>query len=205
MTSKFSLPGRITVIALGSLVSTTAFAWGDAASAAWTARNASLVAAVNQPIDAGAPPDATGKPVLYFVDSRGLFYKPNDQEKASTAASGTYATNISTKCKGLTGELIKNGGRNMPVWAQTAQQKFCSGADATGQALVEKPGDKSRCKDLASAIKYAREATPGKDPEAVVQSAAELVAAAEKLRAISIVMTQKGKLLGDGTRTFSCE
>jgi len=162
-------------IALSGLFATKAFAdWSDGAVATWTARSASLVAAVNQPVDAGAPADASGKALLYYVDSRGFFYKQNYVEAAATAASGKYAASISAQCKGE-------------------------------HALVDKPSDKSRCKELASAIKYARNATPGQDPEVIVKSAGELVAAAEKLRAIPILMTQKGKLLGDGARTFSCD
>jgi len=206
MTRKILTPIRLLPVALSGLFATTAFAdWSDGAVAAWTARSASLVAAVNQPIDAGAPPDASGKALLYYVDSRGFFYKQTEAEDAATAASGKYAANISAQCKGVTGELIKNGGRNMPTWGQTALQKFCAGAEATEHALVDKPSDKSRCKELASAINYARKATPGQDPEVIVKSAGELVAAAEKLRAIPILMTQKSKLLGDGTRTFSCD
>lgn len=205
MSTKTSAPGRLLVLALGTLASSAAFAWGDAAVAAWTARNAALVAAVNQPIGAGAPPTADGKPALYVVDSRGFFYKPNAEEDAATGASGAWVTNIEEQCKGLTGEHIKNGGRNMPTWAQTAQGRFCGGAKATGNALVEKSHDKQRCKDLASAIDYLQKAKAGEDPEPVVQSAAELIAAAEKLRAMPIVMTQKGKVLGDGQRTFTCD
>lgn len=37
-----------------------------------------------------------------------------------------------------------------------------------------------------------------------MQSAAELVAAAEKLRAMPIATAQKRKPPGDGTRMFSC-
>ena len=196
---------RLAALALGALATTTAFAWGDEAIAAWTARNAAFVAAVDAAIDAGAPPDASGKPILYMVDSRKLFYKPNAEEEAASAASGAYVSNITAQCKGLTGEHIKNGGRNMPVWAQTAQGRFCGGAKAFESALTEKPGDKSRCKELASAIKYASEAKAGEDPEAIVQSAAALSAAAAKLRAIPILMTQKGKVLGDGQRTFACD
>lgn len=93
----------------------------------------------------------------------------------------------------------------MPTWAQTAQGRFCGGVKATGSALVDKSNDKQRCKDLASAIDYLQKAKAGEDPEAVVQSAAQLIAAAEKLRAMPIVMTQKGKILGDGQRTFTCD
>lgn len=198
-------PARIAALVLGTLATSSAFAWGDAAISAWTARNAALAAAVDQSIDSAAPPNGTGQPMLYTVDSRGMFYKPNADEKAASDASGTYVVNIVAQCKGLTGELIKNGGRNMPTWAQTAQQRFCSGAEALENSLVDKPADKKRCKDLASAAKYAGEAKAGEDPEAVVQSAALLAAAAEKLRSTPIVMTQKGKVLGDGERVFRCD
>ncbi len=205
MSRMISAPGSLVMMALGTVASTAAFAWGDAAIAAWTARNAALAAAVNQPIGAGAPPTAAGQPALYFVDSRGYFYKPNAEEKASIDASGTWVANIEEQCKGLFGEHVKNGGANMPVWAQTAQQRFCGGVKATMHSLTDKPNDKARCKELAAAIKYAGKAEAGKDPEAIVQSAAEMIAAAGKLRAMPIVMTQKARILGDSQRTFSCD
>ena len=198
-------PSRLFLIALGTLANSAAFAWGDAAVTAWTARNAALVAAVNQPIGAGAPPTGDGQPALHAVKYSGFSYKPNAEEKAALDASGSWITHSDAQCEGLWGEHIKNGGQNMPVWAQTAQQRFCEGAKATGNAIMEKSHDKARCKALASAIDYANKAEAGEDPEAIVQSAAELVAAAEKLRAIPIVMTQKSKLLGDSQRTFSCD
>lgn len=205
MSGTIFAPCRLLVITVGTLASTAAFAWGDAAITAWTARNAAMVAAVNQPIGAGAPPTADGQPALHAVNSRGFFYKPNAEEKAALDASGTWITHIEEQCEGLMGEHIKNGGRNMPVWAQTAQQRFCGGAKATASAIMDKSHDKARCKNLASAIDYASKAKAGEDPEAIVQSAAELIAAAEKLRAIPIVMTQKSKLMGDSQRTFSCD
>ena len=205
MNTYFLTPAQIVAISLGTLASMSAFAWGDDAIGAWTARNAALVAAVNQPLGAAAPLNAAGQPVLFSVDSRGLFYKPNAEEKAANDASGAYVANIAAQCEGLWGEHIKNGGRNMPTWAQTAQQRFCSGAEALEHALVDKPSDKKRCKDLASAIEYPQEAKTGEDPEAIVQSAAELVIAAEKLRSLPVLMIQKGKILGDGERTFSCD
>jgi len=201
-----SAPGRLLVLALGTFASSTALAaWGEATVPVWTARNAALVAAVNQPIGAGAPQTADGKPALHVVNSRGLFYKPSDEESAATGASAAWVKNIEDKCDGLLGEQIKTGGRNSPNWAQMAQSRFCGGAKATGNALMDKSHDKQRCKDLASAISYLQKAKAGDDPEAVVQSAAELMAAAEKLRAMPIVMTQKGKILGDGQRTFTCD
>ena len=196
---------RLGAITLGVLAAGSAFAWGDNAIAAWTARNAALVTATDQPIGAGAPPNEAGQPVMYVLSSRGFMYKPTAEEKAATEASFAYIDHIHEACSGLTGELIKNGGRNMPVWAQTAQQKFCSGLDAFKTALTDDAADKGRCKDLESAISYAQKAKAGEDPEAILQSAATLIAAAEKLRALPIVMTQKGKLLGDGTRTFVCK
>lgn len=205
MSGTIVAPSRLLVIALGTLASTAAFAWGDAAITAWTARNTALVGAVNQPIGAGAPPTADGQPALHAVNARGFFYKPNAEEAAALDASGAWITHIEGQCEGLWGEHIKNGGQNMPVWAQTAQQRFCEGAKATGGAIMGESHDKTRCKALASAIDYAKKADAGKDPEAIVQSAAELIAAAGKLRAIPIVMTQKSRLMGDSQRTFSCD
>jgi hypothetical protein len=204
MFSATRLRHPLATLAIGCLASTTALAWSDGAISAWTTRNANLVAAVNAPIDAGAPPAADGSPQLYRVEG-GFMYKPSPEEKAATGASGAYVTNIEDQCSGLTGELIKNGGRNMPVWAQTAQQKFCAGVKGLGTALVEKASDKTRCKELASAISYAQKAKPGDDPQVIVDSAAALMAAAEKLRSIPIVLTQKGRVLGDGSRTFACK
>jgi hypothetical protein len=194
----------LAVLAFGCLASSAALAWSDGAITAWTTRNANLVAAVNAAIDPGAPPSAAGKPQLYRVEG-GFMYKPNAEEKAATGASGAYVSNIEAQCSGLTGELIKNGGRNMPVWAQTAQQKFCAGIKGLGNALADKASDKSRCKELGSAISYAKKAKPGEDPPAIIESAAALIAAAEKLRSIPIVLTQKGRVLGDGTRAFTCD
>lgn len=205
MHDKTHVTQQLTALAAGLFASATAFAWGDAAITAWTARNTALVAAVNQPIDAGAPPDASGQPALYYVDARGFMYKPNAEEKAAMAASGQYSEAIKQACSGLTGELIKNGGKNMPVWAQTAQQKFCAGVDGLNKALADDAADKTRCKELSSAISYAQKAKPGEDPEAVLESAAALIAAAEKLRGTPIIMTQKGKVLGDSNRTFTCK
>ena len=196
---------RLGAIFLGLSFTSTAFAWGDNAIAAWTARTAALVAATDQPVGAGAPPNEAGQPVMYVVDSGGFLYKPTSEEKAATDASFAYLDNIHKACSGLTGELIKNGGKNMPVWAQTAQQKFCYGVDAFKTALTDNAADKTRCRELESAVSYAQKAKAGEDPESIVQSAATLAAAAEKLRALPIVMTRKGKLLGDGTRTFVCK
>ena len=119
-------------------------------------------------------------------------------------ASGGYINRIKAACDGLTGELIKNGGKNMPVWAQTAQQHFCAGVTATNAAL-EDPANKDRCRDFASAIKNAGKAKAGEDPQAIVDSAASLAAAAEKLRGLTIYKTRKGKVLGDGGRAFTCD
>jgi hypothetical protein len=196
---------KILFVVLGTAASGVALAWGDAAIAAWTARNAALVAAVELPIGAGAPADAAGKPMLYSLDSGGFMYKPTAEEKAALDASSSYVAAIKNACDGLTGELIKNGGKNMPVWAQTAQQKFCSGASATMTAIAEDPASKDRCKDLASAISYAGKARAGEDPPAVIESAAALAAAATKLRDVAILKTRKGKVLGDGGRVFACD
>lgn len=196
---------KILFLALGTAASGAALAWGDAAIAAWTARNSALIAAVDQPIGAGAPTDPAGKPMLYSLDSGGFMYKPTAEEKAALDASGSYVGAIKDACDGLTGELIKNGGKNMPVWAQTAQQKFCSGASATMTAIAEDPANKDRCKDLASAISYAGKAKAGEDPPAVVESATALAAAAQKLRDLPIYKTRKGKVLGDGGRVFTCD
>lgn len=109
-------PSRLLVLALGTLASSAAFAWGDAAVTAWTARNANLVAAVNQPIGAGAPPGADGKPALYVVNSRGfvLGYKQNAEEDAATGASSAWVTNIEEQCKGLTGNTSRTVAATCP-------------------------------------------------------------------------------------------
>ena len=192
-------------LAVGLSMSVPALAWGDAAVAAWTARNQAFADAVARPMDPAAPPTASGQRAFYVVDSRGFMYKPNAEERAAGDASGAYLVAIRETCSGLTGEHIKNGGRNMPTWAQTAQGRFCGGVKALEGALVDKPSDKSRCKELKSAIAYAGKARPGEDPEAVVASAAMLAAAAKTLLEMPVVMTQKGRILGDGVRTFSCD
>jgi hypothetical protein len=71
MYDKTRVTQQFTVLAAGIFASASAFAWGDAAITAWTARNAALIAAVNQPIDAGAPPDASGQHVLCNVSILG--------------------------------------------------------------------------------------------------------------------------------------
>lgn len=192
-------------LVIGLSTSVPALAWSDAAIAAWTARNQAFADAVAQPMDPAAPATASGQRAFYVVDSRGFMYKPTAEERAAGDASGAYLVAIREKCAGLMGEHVKNGGRNMPTWAQTAQGRFCGGVKALEGALVDKPSDKSRCKELKSAIDYAGKAKPGEDPEAIVQSAAALAAAAKALLEMPVVMTQKGRILGDGVRSFTCD
>lgn len=192
------------IVAGSLLASTNASAWGDKAIAVWTARNAAISAAVGQPV---ATQDADGKPALIKTDVHKGWLKISSGEKdaAEEAVADAYFKGLDDACEGLTGELIKNGGRNMPTWAQTAQQKFCLGVSGLKHAYDKDQASKSRCKDLESAIKYAKKAERGDDPDAVVDSAATLVLAAEQLRSLPVVLIQKGKVLGDGSRTFICK
>lgn len=199
-----NLGKKILLVMLGTAAAGNAHAWGDAAAAAWTARNAKLVEAVNTPIDPAAPADAAGNPMLYSLDAGGFLYKPTAEETAALNASGAYVNRLKDACSGLTGELIKNGGKNMPLWAQTAQQKFCSGVTATNAALDD-PADKGRCGELASAVSNAKKAKAGEDPQEIVDSAAALAAAAEKLRGMTVYKQSKSKVLGDGGRAFNCK
>ena len=196
--------GKILFLVLGTAATGTAHAWGDAAIAAWTARNAALVEAANQPIADGAPKDAAGRPMLLSLDAGGFMYKPTAEEKAALDAAGSYINGLKAACDGLMGEQIKNGGKNTPLWAHSAQQKFCSGVTATNAAL-EDPANKGRCKDLASAISYAGKAKAGEDPQSVVDSAAALSAAAATLRGLTVHKLKKSRVLGDGTRDFTCD
>lgn len=184
--------------------SASASAWGDKAVAAWTERNAAIVGAVSQTV---TTQDADGKPALIKTDVHKGWIKISSGEKdaAEEAVADAYLKGLDDACDGLTGEHIKNGGRNMPTWAQTAQQKFCLGVSDTKSAYNKDQASKDRCKSLESAIKYAKKAERGDDPDAVVDSAATLIAAAEQLRSLPIVLIQKGKVLGDGSRTFLCK
>lgn len=190
---------------LGIAAAMPAFAWEESAVADWTARNVAIAAAVNQPIPASIVLPDSAERALYATQHRGFSFGRSEAENADEAAAANYINGLAQACDGLTGELIKNGGRNMPVWAQTAQQKFCVSVSDLKQAYKNKPHDRDRCKSLDSAMSYAKKAEAGEDPEAVIASAATLVAAAESLRNLPIVLIQKSKILGDGQRTFTCK
>lgn len=186
---------------LGLPLAAPAFAWGDKAAQVWVERNNALIAAANQPIDGAAPP---AERILRTTQRSGFHSGYTADENAKEQVAMDFINGLATACDGLTMEHIKNGGRNMPTWAQTAQQRVCLSVSDLKHAYKDKPRDTERCDSLKSAVKYAKKAEKGDDPDAVVESAAALVAAAEALRAVKIELTQKG-VFGDGVRMFSCD
>lgn len=199
----FSLGTALFVIGL-PLCSQT-FAWGDKATTVWVERNNALIAAANQPL--GAPADGaapSAERVLRTTVRSGFTSGFTAEENADEKVASDFYNGLAEACDGLTMEHIKNGGRNMPTWAQSAQQRFCLSVADLKHAYKDKPQDTDRCKSLAASIKYAKKAEKGDDPDAVVDSATALVAAAESLRAVKIQMIKKG-VFGDSDRTFSCD
>ncbi len=154
-------------------------AFGETAAQVWAARSNAIAAAVNKPI------------------------LPGESQSATEDNALDYIAGIKDSCSGLTGEIIKNGGKNTPVWAQTAQQKFCLGASNLMRAYKDGHGNKDYCKDLRSAIGYATKAKRGEDPDIVVDASEALVAAGNRLLSIPIKVTKKS-FLGDSQRSFSC-
>jgi hypothetical protein len=170
---------RITVLAGLALVAGQALGWGDVATQVWVERSQRIATAVDQSIQPGA-----------------------DLDESSMNAR-KYLAGIVEACAGLTGEIIKNGGKNTPVWAQTAQQHMCLGTKNLSRAFEAGKKDKGYCRDLDSAADYARKARPGEDPDSIVEAAARLAAAAEKLGGTPIELVKKS-LLGDSSITFKC-
>lgn len=190
---------------IGLPLCSQSFAWGDKAATVWVERNNALIAAANQPL--GAPADGAApstERVLRTTTRSGFSSGYTAEENADEKVAMDFYSGLATACDGLTMEHIKNGGRNMPTWAQTAQQRFCLSVADLKHAYKDKPHDTDRCKSLASAIKYARKAEKGDDPDAVVDSATALAAAAESLRAVKINLIKKGAF-GDSNRMFSCD
>jgi hypothetical protein len=166
-------------LALALVAGQASGAFGDVAAQVWVERTQRIVAAIDQPIVAGA-----------------------DLSESATNA-GRYLSAIQDACAGLQGELIKNGGKNMPVWAQTAQQHLCLGAKQLYSAFDAGKKDKNYCRQLDSAADYARKAKPGDDPDSVVAAAGQLAAAAEKLASTRITLVKKS-ILGDSELSFQC-
>ena len=199
----FGLGAALFIIGL-PLCSQT-FAWGDTAAKVWVERNNALIAAANHPI--GTPAEGTTPPaerVLRTTQRSGFNSGYTAEENADEKVASDFYNGLAEACDGLTMEHIKNGGRNMPTWAQSAQQRFCLSVADLKHAYKDKPHDTDRCKSLAASIKYAKKAEKGDDPDAVVESATTLVAAAESLRAVKIQMIKKG-VFGDSYRTFACD
>lgn len=155
-------------------------AFGEVAAQVWVERTQRIVGAIDQPIAAGADLDE------------------------SSLNAGRYLKNVQDACAGLTGELIKNGGKNTPVWAQTAQQHLCLGSKQLWTAFDAGKKDKEYCRQLSSAAGNARKAKAGDDPDAVVAAAAQLAAAAEKLAATKITLVKKS-IIGASEITFQCK
>lgn len=111
----------------GLQLSSAALAWGDKAVEAWTARNAAIAAAVQQPI---STQDTDGKPALIATGAQRGWIKLSSGEKeaAEEAVADAYLKGLDDACDGLTGEHIKNGGRNMPTWAQPSSASASTSA-----------------------------------------------------------------------------
>jgi hypothetical protein len=169
---------------------TIASEFGEKAATVWVARNSKLIS-------------ETDKVIAY-----------NEQKQKGNADLGSYLPNVRAACSGLTGELIANGGRNMPVWAQTAQQKFCLGSgrlensivDAGASALMTNRGtaNKDYCGDLKAAVNYARKAKQSEETPELYNSAMALADAAERLMATDFVVT-KWSILGTSNLHLKCK
>ncbi len=81
-------------------------------------------------------------------------------------------------CKGLTGERMKMGGY-WPIWAAEGMGSFCRSLDGFHGAITVK----DPCTDLKKAGGYFAKAKPFGDSEAVVPTAAKMVAMIEVMRA----------------------
>jgi hypothetical protein len=138
-----------------------------------------------------------------IAEAVGQTVATSDDIKESEAIGNRYFSTVKQACTGITGEHIRYGGKNMPVWAQTAQQHFCLGADNLFRAYSSGKKDKGYCRDLKSSIGYARKAKAGEDPESVVQAAQALIGAAEALINTKITL-QKWSVLGTSNLSFAC-
>ncbi|MDC7682087.1 hypothetical protein PQU92_02300 [Asticcacaulis sp. BYS171W] len=153
--------------------------FGDESARVWTERNLSLFNAATQNVPT------------------------SDDLDASEAAGNAYFGALKTACSGISGEHIRYGGKNMPVWAQTAQQRFCLGADNLRRAYSSGKKDKKYCGDLKSAISYAQKADAAKNPPAIMASSQKLIEASEALMNSRITLVKKS-ILGDSKIVFSC-
>ena len=181
MPSKFRAPASVLLTATFLVLSTqpASAAFGEASADVWSQRSQRIAAAVAQPVAQGANLDE------------------------SEAIGNAYFSGIKQACTGITGELIKYGGKNMPVWAQTAQQSICLGADNLARAYRAGKKDKDYCGDLKTAVSNARKARRGVDPDMVVDAAQALIGAAEKLMDSKITLERKS-ILGSSFISFEC-
>jgi len=154
-------------------------AFGEASAQVWVARSQKIA-------------EAVGRPVTMTGDMA-------ENERVGKA----YFDEVKAACSGITGEHIRYGGKNMPVWAQTAQQKFCVGADQMAAAYKNAEKDKGYCRDLKAVAGYASKAKRGEDPDAVVDAAKTLTDAAQKLMDSKIVL-ERWSVLGTRQIIFSC-
>lgn len=181
MSSKFRAPATVALAATFLVLSTqpASAAFGQASAEVWSQRSQRIAAAVAQPVAQGANLDE------------------------SEAIGNAYFSGIKQSCTGITGELIKYGGKNMPVWAQTAQQSFCLGADNLARAYRAGKKDKDYCGNLRTAVGNARKAKRGEDPDVVVDAAQALIGASEELMNSKITFEKKS-LLGSSFISFKC-
>ena len=152
--------------ALALLAGQAAAAFGDVAAQVWVERTQRIVAAIDQPIAAGA-----------------------DLGESSLNA-GRYLAGIQDACAGLNGGLIKNGGKNMPSGPDRATAPV-----PRLEAAMERVRFRQEGQGILPATRQCgrlcRKAKPGDDPEAVVTAAAQLAAAAEKLASTRITLVKK--------------
>lgn len=177
--SRRGAPAVVAAILFALSAQPAAAGFGEASADVWSQRSLAIAAAVDRPVETST-----------------------DLQK-SEAIGYAYFSGVKEACTGITGEHIRYGGKNMPVWAQTAQQSFCLGADNLSRAYRVGKKDKDYCGNLRTSVSNARKAKPGEDPERVVQAAAALVGAAEKLMDTRITL-QRQSFLGNSSLSFNC-
>lgn len=87
-------------------------------------------------------------------------------------------------CDGLTGEQMKHEYGKEPRWALSSQLNICSAYDGWAGKMM---GSKTPCKALEKGLKDLANATPETSP-------AEVVAAAQAMRAAGDLMLQSGRM-----------
>jgi len=167
-------------VSAAALIATpAAAAFGEASAQVWAERSQRIAAAVAKPVATSADLD--------------------ESEQIAFA----YFSGVKDACTGITGEHIRYGGKNMPVWAQTAQGSFCLGADNLVRAYRSGEKNKKYCGDFRTSVGAARKAKRGVDPDGVVDGAEALITAAETLMATKVTFEKKS-ILGNSRISFAC-